>query len=333
MDPLEFLIRHAPFDTLSPAGREQVGSALEITWARVGEALIRRSEANPYLYAIRKGQVRVELDGQRIVDLGPGELFGLTSLSPDAETPLLDVQADADCLLYRLHRDTVSTLCEAEPAFARFFLDSLSRRLRRLADSQAVTLTSDLGRRVGDLVRREPVTLALDGVSEGGSAKADDLTPSEEITAGEVARVMESARVSSVLLTEGENPQPAGIVTDRDLRGKVLARGLGVETPVREIMTSPVECLEASTPGAEALLYLLRSGRHHLVLEEEGRLAGVVTQSDLLRQHLESPAALLERIRSARRKMTLTRVPRFFRLTKNLIQVPAYSSILAEAMI
>ncbi len=110
---------------------------------------------------------------------------------------------------------------------------------------------------------------------------------------------MDEARVSSVLLREDGSELPVGIVTDRDLRSRVLARGLGGDVPARRIMTTPVECLDAASPGAEALLHLLHSGRHHLVLEDDGRLVGVVTYSDLLRGHLQSPAALLESIAAA----------------------------------
>lgn len=288
MDPLDFLVDHAPFEALSAAGRERVAVALEITWARGGEAIIQRDGANAYLYTVRQGHVRLELDGQRVVELGPGEIFGLTSLVEGDEPPRLDVTADSDCLLYRLHRDTVRNLCDREPAFARFFLDRLAERLRRLTESQAVALTSDLGRRVGDLVRRQPMTLQL----------RDDADADGPVTVGDVARAMDVARVSSLLLLQDGEAKPAGIVTDRDLR-RALARGLGVDTLVRDIMTSPVDWLDVATPGAEALLHLLRSGRHHLVLEDGGRLHGVVTQSDLLRHHLESPAALLETIQAA----------------------------------
>jgi CBS domain-containing protein len=296
MDPLEFLVRHAPFDALSAAGRERIAAALEITWARAGDAILRSGEANRFLYAVRKGHVRLELDGQQVAELGPGEVFGVTVLAAGDESPRLDVTAGSDCLLYRLGRDTVRGLCDAEPAFARFFLDRLAERLRRLTESQAMSVTSDLGRRVGDLVRRRPVTLSLPPVPVPADAAAAPVAG--PVTVEEAARTMDAARVSSVLLVEDGEEHPVGILTDRDLR-RVLARGLGGDAPVREVMTAPVDWLDAATPGSEALLHMLRSGRRHLVLEDGGRLLGVVTQSDLLRNHLQSPAALLETIAAA----------------------------------
>ena len=288
MDPLDFLTQHAPFESLSEAGRQRLADALEITWERSGGRILERGEADPFLYALRKGHVRLELDGQQVAHLGPGQIFGLTSLGGGDEPLRLDVVAESDCLLYRVPAEVVRGLCDAEPAFAHFFFDSLAARLRKLADSHALALTSDLGMQVGDLVRHKPVTLALD----------DGMDAEQPMTLRHAAQTMQSARVSSVLLTRPGEPRPAGILTDRDLR-RALADGLGPNTPVADVMTSPVECLDPSTPGAEALLHLLRTGRHHLVLESGGALHGVVTHSDLLRRHLQSPGALLESIQSA----------------------------------
>jgi CBS domain-containing protein len=133
-----------------------------------------------------------------------------------------------------------------------------------------------------------------------------ELAPDAEPTVEEAARAMEEAGVSSVLLLEPGGTRPVGIVTDRDLRGRVLARGRGASTPIREVMTHPVDWIPAETPGAEALLQLLRQGRHHLLIEDDGALRGVVTTSDLLRRHLQGPTALLDRLRSARSPDQLT---------------------------
>ncbi|MEM9558603.1 MAG: putative nucleotidyltransferase substrate binding domain-containing protein [Acidobacteriota bacterium] len=308
MDPLDFLRRHAPFDEVSTPGAEGLAAALEITWARSGERIVARGAVNHHLYVVRKGRVRLELDGQGILVLGPGEPFGLTSIGPaapertaevveaspktPAATASFDARAESDCLLYRLPADAVRRLCDTEPGFGRFFIEDLARRLQRLTAAQAVPLTSDLGRAVGDLVQRPPVTLTLGGDAADRAA---------EPTVGDAARTMVDAGVSSVLVTDGAEPSglPVGIVTDRDLR-RALARGLGVDTPLRQIMTSPVEHVEASVPGAEALLHLLRSGRHHLVLAADDQLVGVVTHSDLLRRQLQGPGALLDEIRRAR---------------------------------
>jgi len=144
MDPTDYLAGHAPFSALSPDGRRELARHLEITSARAGDRLLDREGTNVHLWAVRKGAVRLEIDGQLIDDAGPGEIFGLTALS-GIDTPSLDGVATQDCLLYRFHRDAVRGLFSTEPAFASFFLSGLSARLKSLADGTPVSIAGDLG--------------------------------------------------------------------------------------------------------------------------------------------------------------------------------------------
>lgn len=284
MDPIDFLAGHAPFSELSAAGRAELARGLEITWVRGGETVFTRQQTNLHLYAVRKGSVRLELDGQLVDHVGPGEIFGLTSVA-GSDMPSFDALAESDCLLYRVHRDAVRALFRGEPAFASFFLQSLTSRLHALTDGSPVPLPSDLRGPVRELVDRPPVTLDV------------------RATVADAARLMDRERVSSVLLVEGDGGAgraPLGILTDRDLRGRVLAAGLGPAVPAREVMTSPVESVDGSLPVSEALLVMLRRGRHHLPVTERGAVIGVVTHSDLIRQHQHGPVALLKKIEKAR---------------------------------
>ena len=292
MDPLEFLVEHAPFSDLTEAGRATLGRHLEIVYARVGERLLDREGRNLHLWVVRKGSVRLELDGQLVDEIGPGEVFGLTALA-GGDTPSLDAVASQDCLLYRFHRDDVRRLFPSELPFAAFFLTGLGERLRALTDGSPVPLAGDLGVPVGELVARPPVALSV------------------HATVGDAARRMARERVSSVLLVEREVPgaaavHPVGILTDRDLRGRVLAAGRGPETPVREVMSTPVDTLDSTLPTSEALVHLLRRGIHHLAIERDGAVVGVVAHSDLLRHHRHGPGALLKKIEKAREVGALT---------------------------
>lgn len=288
MDPLEFLIDHAPFCDLTAEGRRELARRLEISWARAGEKLFSRRSDNELLWVVRKGTVRLELDGQRVDELGPGDLFGIGATT--GKPARFDAVAAADCLLYRLPGQAVRTLFENEPAFARFFLDQLSERLRALTDSGPVSLLGNLGAPVEELCRRASVMVDI------------------EATVGDAARLMERERVGCLLVLEGPGPDgpPAGILTDRDLRGRVLAMDRGPETPVGDIMSAPVTTVPAETPSSEALLLLLRRGVHHLPVERNGEVIGVLTHSDLVGHHRHSPGALYKKIVKASSGASLT---------------------------
>ncbi len=276
VNPLDFLRAHEPFSRLDESGLALVDRTLSVSYASSGERLIEREGAeNEFLWIIRKGTVRVEREGRAIDELGEGEYFGYPSLLARG-SPQFDVIAQGDVLLYRVPRATFEALLENED-FGRFFRSGLADRLRHASRSEPVPLAGDLAMPVGSLVQRKPVFVG------------------PKATVGEAARVMTEARVSS-LLVRGD---PLGIVTDRDLRSRVLARGLGPSTPLAAVMTSPARTLSADAPVIEALMRLLDARIHHLPLERDGQIMGVVTHTDLMRHQVKSPAHLLKRIEKA----------------------------------
>jgi CBS domain-containing protein len=131
---------------------------------------------------------------------------------------------------------------------------------------------------VQDFIVRPPVT-------------AGPKTPVQEL-----ARQMVTAGVGAVVII-GDDGGPAGIVTDRDLRGKVVAGGHDPSlTRAADIMSTPLVTVGPDAYGFEALLEMTRRGIHHLVVVEEGRLLGVVSSEDFLRLHSTHPVVLAREI-------------------------------------
>ena len=115
----------------------------------------------------------------------------------------------------------------------------------------------------------------------------------------DLARQMAAAGVGSVVIV-GEDGAPAGIVTDRDLRAKVVAEGRDpAATVAADVMSSPLVTVSPGAYGFEALLEMTRRGIHHLVVLEDGRLVGVVSSHDFLRVQATHPVAVSREIRLA----------------------------------
>lgn len=106
----------------------------------------------------------------------------------------------------------------------------------------------------------------------------------------EAAQLMASQRISSLLVVEDE--RCVGIVTDRDLRTRVVAAGSSYELPLSEVMTPAPITLDAEDDVLEALLLMTQQHIHHLPVVSEGKLIGLVTATDLLRQQSASPVFL-----------------------------------------
>ena len=103
--------------------------------------------------------------------------------------------------------------------------------------------------------------------------------------------------VGSIIVL-GPAGQPEGIVTDRDLRERVLAVGRSPDEPVTAIMTSPIVSVSPEAFVFEALLEITRRKIHHLLVVEAGRLVGVISGHDLLLLRAVAPLELARAIQS-----------------------------------
>jgi CBS domain-containing protein len=111
-------------------------------------------------------------------------------------------------------------------------------------------------------------------------------------TVAEASRTMRAAAASAALVAT----DPPAMVTDRDLRDRVLAEGLSAETPVRSVMSRPLHTLDEDAPLSRALLLMLDEGVEHVPVSRGGRIIGILTGADLLRQQARSPMMLLSGI-------------------------------------
>ncbi|MDX9943939.1 MAG: DUF294 nucleotidyltransferase-like domain-containing protein [Azonexus sp.] len=115
----------------------------------------------------------------------------------------------------------------------------------------------------------------------------------------EVARLMRDHGISSVIVSE--QGKPHGIISDRDLRNKVVAAGLAPDALLaRDIMTAPFLAIAAERPLHEALHQMSRRRIHRLcVLDGKGELAGIVTSTDIMRLQARSALGLILDIEQA----------------------------------
>ena len=92
-----------------------------------------------------------------------------------------------------------------------------------------------------------------------------------------------------------------GIVTDRDLRRRVLAVGLGGDAPASAAMSAPAYTCRPDRLGGDILLEMLDRGfRHFPVVSATGNVLGVIEDVDLVAAYSRSSFFLRQRIGSAR---------------------------------
>jgi CBS domain-containing protein len=106
----------------------------------------------------------------------------------------------------------------------------------------------------------------------------------------QAASFMLSADAGSIPVTDGE--RLIGMITDRDIAVRGIAKGYGPDTPVREIMTGDVICARADEDVGDVASRMSEAQVRRLpVLDEDERLCGIVSLGDLSQQADEDCAA------------------------------------------
>jgi len=115
-------------------------------------------------------------------------------------------------------------------------------------------------------------------VSEVMTAQVATATPRS--TVAEVARTM--VQVESGVVPVVDDGRVVGLITDRDIVIRVVAEGLGLDTPVADVMTEEVEtCREDDNVADAAAKMGAKQIRRLAVLNDQGRLAGIVSLGDI----------------------------------------------------
>ena len=96
----------------------------------------------------------------------------------------------------------------------------------------------------------------------------------------EAARLMDRMAVGALVVVEGECP--IGIVTDRDLVVRGLARQLPGDADVNRVMTVDLVTLPADADLHKAITVFYRHPIRRLPLIEDGRMVGMLTVDDLV---------------------------------------------------
>lgn len=277
-DVFQFVSTQAPFNQLQESATRYFCSHLEVVYLSHENQQDWLKSDNPHLYLVRSGHFDlVNGKGELVTRLSQGDYFGFPSLlTGDMIQNRLEVQTAG--LVYVLTQTHFDFLRREYKAFEQYFVRAHANRLLSSHYKQSSDSWSE--RKIAELMTRTAVTLL----------------PSASIQ--EAAKTMSEARVSSIMITD--DSALLGVVTDRDLRNRVLAAGVDPHEPVASIMTTKPKYIFENNRVFSALHLMLKHNIHHLpVLDEERKPLGMITSTDLLRQQKSDPVQLIGRLYKA----------------------------------
>ena len=271
-----FLATTQPFDTLPPDTRQELLGQIDLLTVKTGSILIEASQTVEHLHLVFSGELAMlQDDGATASTLGEGSFYGYRALL-SSEQDQYTVKAISDSTVVQVPGPVFQDLCQRFAAFKRFFQplqnDNTrhSQTLRPDREEHGVNL---LTTPLPDLIVREPITLPCD------------------TSIREAAKVMADRRISSMLVVD--QGKLSGIVTDRDLRIRVVAAGRSYDDPLSAIMTKKPVTVPVTAFGFEALLAMARNNVHHIPIVDGEHVAGMITATDLLERRSSSAVYLV----------------------------------------
>ena len=265
-----FLTSVHPYDSLEPDRLQDLVPMFRSLTLPAGAPVYQLHDRLEGLYLIYDGEIEVhDENGIPVSILGPRNSFGERGLTRDG-LAATTAFATADSLLLLLPSADFHALMAREPGVAKFF-DRRHTDMRRGSD----LATS----RVESFMATDPVTCPV------------------ETDVQEAARLMRDHHISSLCITDAQGL--AGIVTTRDLSGKVLAEALPATTPVAQVMTRSPLTLSPAAIGSDVLHAMMEHRIGHIPIVTGDQLVGIVTQTDLTRFQAVSSAEMVSAIARA----------------------------------
>jgi CBS domain-containing protein len=319
----EFLRTHDPFSGLDEEALERLVERVEEEVFEAGATIFKQGERSQgRVLVVRRGAVEL-VDGSRVLDvLGEGGLFGHPSMLSGLPFGF-EARAQEDSRCYSMAASDVIPMLARRSSLSYLTRSLLQRRetggVAAEADVASAEMTQQPARA---LIRREPVTCAADRPLR------------------EVAGLMSDENVNSMIV-RAENGE-LGIVTDGDLRSRVVAEGMSVDAPVGEVVSGPLTTVGADAAGADVMLAMLDNDVRHVgVLSPRGELLGVLGGIDLVAAEARTPFALRHEIARARDKEELSEAAERLRSTVVALhttklppqQIGRVISVVADALI
>ena len=271
---LSFFAAHAPFDRMEPAHLLWMLERMQIAYYAQGEVIISPEQgvAERFL-VIKQGMVQGEQnvadasESDTWLELSEGECFPLGALL--AHRPVVSVyRAGKDTFCYELPVEDFHALLGLSSPFRDF----CTRRIANLLEhskqviqaqyTQSSTGQQSLTSPLSAIIRRAPITCA------------------PQTSVREVLQKMQKSRIGSMVAVDDAG-RPLGILTLPDVLARIALPQIDLDQTVINVMTTQLTTLPPQAMAHEAALVMAKQGFRHVLVVENERLVGLVSEKDL----------------------------------------------------
>jgi len=292
----DFLKNFPPFSFLKQRDLEIISEQITIIYKEKDSVVFTVNEdTHDSFYVVNKGAVALRVDQQSdIMDMcDEGDIFGLRPLIAN-ENYKMEARTYEETILYAIPISVFRPYALENKSVGNFLIESFaSNTLNPFSKSHRGKLYGDESLEVD--------TKLLDLQEVKYSKKIISCSPLT--TAKEVAEIMLNKNVGAILIVE--NSLPIGIITDKDLRNKIVTGAFPITTAASEIMTAPVITYPTKMTITQAQMAMMKSDISHLCITVDGttnsKAIGMLSKHDVMVSIGNNPAVLLRAIKRAKK--------------------------------
>jgi len=293
------LQQYPPFNQLSKKMLTDLAVQVVVKYFEEGEIIFYKGdEPKPFAFVVIKGSVNIydSLDGEDVlIDVcDEGDIFGVRMLfAHDNYYSIAKVAEES--LIYAIPVEHFKQLIEHEPKIALFFAAEFAAGMPERENSlaHAMALRKEFADSPCQPVLVENDTLQIRAIK-------NVVTCSPDISIQQAAKIMSERNVGSIIIIT-EQRFPIGIITDTDLRKKVVAVEENIKGhPVSEIMSSPVFTISSEQTVADMIILMMKSNLRHFCVTEDGSakspIIGIISEHDIVTAEGNNPAVLIKEV-------------------------------------
>ncbi|MBY0574989.1 MAG: CBS domain-containing protein [Gallionellaceae bacterium] len=271
---LVFFAAHAPFDRMEQPHLLWMLERMRLAYYAKGEVIVSPEQGiAEHFIVIKQGMVHGEQsvadasDADAWLELAEGECFPLGALL--AHRPVASLyRAGKDTFCYELPAADFHTLLGLSAPFRDF----CTRRIANLLEhSKQVIQTQYAQSSAGQQSLNSPLSAII---------RRAPITCSPQTSVREVLQRMHESRIGSMVAVD-EAGRPLGILTLPDVLERIALPQIDLAQPVIGVMTTNLTLLSPQALAYEAALVMAKHGLRHVLVVENGRLTGLVSEKDL----------------------------------------------------
>lgn len=260
LDFKSFFSSIEPFSTLKKESLARVLNAVDIVYFKADEPILKKGESPQSYYLVAKGYVKESDEDEHTVHYGQKDSFDAESLINN--TAKNSFHAGEETILFALKKEVFLELFHTDENFKNYYLNSISEKFQQLMKQDA---DADLAVFV--------------------SSRIKDSFTHPAIMASSNQSIIEGVRLmsqnnSDSLIVETENG--FGIVTNTDLREKVLLVEKDINDPLASIVTHNMVFVDEEDFLFNALLLMIEHSISRVGIKRNDEVVGVLEQIDLL---------------------------------------------------